>query len=354
VTALFAAFPSLRGRVPWRPLGRFPTRVHALPGLADRAVDLWVKRDDESGERYGGNKVRKLEFILAEAEARGVRRLVTVGGYGSHHVLATALYGRACGFAVEAVVFPQPATPHVLETLRAASACGVHFRVAASYAGVAPRLLAARARRGALMVAPGGSSPTGTYGYVAAGLELAAQIRDGVCPRFDDVYVPLGSCGTAAGLWLGLRAAGLPTRVIGVRVVDEVVCNRPRTIRLARAVERRLGLTALPEWRPSRADLVVDGRFFGGGYGVPSAAAQAAVARARSVGLRLETTYTGKTLAALLADAEAGLLAGRKVLFVDTFSSVDLAPLLAAAPPTDTLPRRLARLVDGEAPAAHG
>jgi 1-aminocyclopropane-1-carboxylate deaminase/D-cysteine desulfhydrase-like pyridoxal-dependent ACC family enzyme len=68
--ALFTALPSLREVIPWQPLGRFPTRVHALPGALP-GVDLWVKRDDQSGERYGGNKVRKLEFILAEAWARG-------------------------------------------------------------------------------------------------------------------------------------------------------------------------------------------------------------------------------------------------------------------------------------------
>jgi len=341
--ALFEALPRLRERIPWRPLGRFPTRVHALPGVAPPSVELWVKRDDESGERYGGNKVRKLEFILAEAEARRGRRLATVGGYGSHHVLATALYGGALGFAVEAVVFPQPVTPHVLETVRAVSACGARFRVAASWAGVAPRLAAARGR-GFRLIGPGGSSPTGTLGYVSAGLELGAQIRAGDCPRFDDVYVALGSCGTVAGLWLGLRLAGVEARVVGVRVVDRLVCNRGVTVRLARAVAKRLRLDRPPPRAPGERDLSVDDRFFGAGYGAATPESEAAIRRAADAGLRLESTYTGKTLAALLADANAGLLAGRRVLFVNTFSSVDLAPLLARAPPTDSLPRPLARL----------
>src|SRR5207253_1849150 len=149
-------------------------------GLAPPSVELWVKREDESGERYGGNKVRKLEFILAEAARAPKRRLVTVGGYGSHHVLATAVYGAQQGFAVEAVVFPQPLTPHVLETVRAAAAAGASFRVAHSWAGVPPRVLVARRR--CRYVGPGGSSPTGTLGYVSAGLELAAQVSRGECP----------------------------------------------------------------------------------------------------------------------------------------------------------------------------
>src|SRR4051812_6441451 len=87
--ALFRAFPELSGRIPWLPLGRFPTPVARLPGLVAPSVELWIKHDDLSGTVYGGNKVRKLEFLLGEARARGARRLVTLGAIGSHHVLAT-------------------------------------------------------------------------------------------------------------------------------------------------------------------------------------------------------------------------------------------------------------------------
>src|SRR4051794_3427357 len=116
--ALFDALPALAANTPHDPLGRFPTRLHRLDGVVPPAVELWVKRDDEGGAAYGGNKVRKLEFLVAEARARGKGRLVTIGGFGSHHVLATGVYGRAAGLAVDAVVFPQPLTPHVLETVR--------------------------------------------------------------------------------------------------------------------------------------------------------------------------------------------------------------------------------------------
>src|SRR5258706_16390178 len=110
--ALFAAYPALAKHLPWMPLGQFPTRVHRVDGLAPPGVELWVKRDDESGVEYGGNKVRKLEFLLAEARARGARRLCTLGGIGSHHVLATALYGKRAGVDVEAGgVSPPPPRP---------------------------------------------------------------------------------------------------------------------------------------------------------------------------------------------------------------------------------------------------
>src|SRR5690606_39010549 len=90
--ALFRRYPELATRIPWLPIGDFPTPVEPLDlGGATQGAELWVKRDDLSGRPYGGNKVRKLEFILADAKSRGVERLITVGAVGSHHALATAL-----------------------------------------------------------------------------------------------------------------------------------------------------------------------------------------------------------------------------------------------------------------------
>ena len=344
-SALLSASPVLRGRIPFRPLGRFPTRVHRVDGVAPPSVELWVKRDDESGTEYGGNKVRKLEFLLAEAAARGTSTVCTLGGFGSHHVLATGLYGARCGLSVEAVVFPQPITEHVRETLLADAACGLRLRAAASFADVPLRLAAARAS-GVRLIAAGGSSPIGTLGYVSAAFELAAQQRAGESPPFDAIYVSLGSCGTAAGLWLGLGAAGLATRVVAVRVVDRIVCNRGATTRLARATARLLSRRGATLPAPEKQLLEIDHRFYGGGYGVASDEARAAVEEAARAGLALEPTYTGKAFAALLADARAGLLDGKRVLFWHTFSSADLAPLLARSPGPGALPARLARLFD--------
>src|SRR5271165_3657520 len=100
-------------------LGRYPTPVERLDELSGQESSLWVKRDDRTNEIYGGNKVRKLEWLLADARARGARRVVTVGAVGSHHVLATTYFGTKEGFEVEAILVPQPATAHALEVLRA-------------------------------------------------------------------------------------------------------------------------------------------------------------------------------------------------------------------------------------------
>jgi D-cysteine desulfhydrase len=241
-------------------------------------------------------------------------------------VLATAIYGRAAGLAVEAVVFPQPLTDHVRTQLAADVAAGAKLRRTRSYLGVPTALLGAR--RGAFWIAGGGSSPLGTLGWMSAACELERQVACGELSQPDLIYVALGSGGTAAGLIAGFAGAATPPRVVAVRVVDRVVANASATRRLARRTRALAGLAAAP-----LAPLVVDHRFFGGGYGCTTAAADAAVARAAAHGLTLEPTYTGKAMAALLADAAAGLLDGKRVLFVHSYNGADLAPLLSGNSP---------------------
>jgi D-cysteine desulfhydrase len=220
----------------------------------------------------------------------------------------------------------------------------VRFHPVGSWAAVLPMLAALRARRGSYFIAPGGSSPLGSLGYVAAGLELGEQVRARQCPPPDVIYAALGSCGTVAGLLVGLRLAGLPSRVRAVQVVDGLVCNRGATLRLARRTARLLLRRGARVPPLDGQALSVEGAFYGGAYGASTPAAEEAVARAAASDLWLETTYTGKTLAALLADAATGQLDGQSVLLLDTFSSADLRPLLERAPPQSELPARLAAL----------
>jgi 1-aminocyclopropane-1-carboxylate deaminase/D-cysteine desulfhydrase-like pyridoxal-dependent ACC family enzyme len=352
--ALFRAFPALAGRVPWMPLGRFPTPVGRLEGLLPPSVELWIKHDDASGTVYGGNKVRKLEFLLGEAKARGARRLVTLGAIGSHHVLATAIYGKQAGFAVDAVVFPQPLTAHVREQMLADVAAGAALHPTRGYLGVPWRVWQQRRGEDALWIASGGSSPVGTLGYVSAGLELLQQIAAGELPRPDVIYVALGSCGTAAGLLVGLAGAPslprLDARVVGVRVVDRAVSNAHVTRRLAARTAALLAAHG-EHWFDQSAPppLTVDHRCFGGAYGRATPESDRAVALAKERGLFLEPTYTGKAMAALLHDAARGALDGKRVLFINTFSSVDLAPFVAAGPGVAALPAALQRHFDARA-----
>ena len=330
--ALFVAYPQLAERIRHVSLGEFPTAIERIPGPLPGGFELWVKREDLAGRRYGGNKVRKLEFLLAAAQQQRAHWLLTLGGFGSNHVLATAIYGGALGMRVAAVLFPQPlvepARPYVRHNLLAGVAAGLQPQICRSYAGLAwafPRAYlrlrsAARADGGNLRyICGGGSNGIGTLGWWSGGLEIAQQIAAGLAPRFDAVYVALGSGGTTAGLRLGLGSAC--QELVAVRVVPWPLSTQAAVQRLsgqalqqvARALGLRFSLAAFPSLR-------IDPRFLGGGYGHGTAAAQQALAQAADLGLRLDPTYTAKAFAALWADAKAGRLRGKRVLFVHTYN----------------------------------
>jgi D-cysteine desulfhydrase len=167
-------------------------------------------------------------------------------------------------------------------------------------------------------VPAGGSNPTGALGYVDVALEIAEQVEAGTLPEPATVAVPVGSGGTAAGLALGLRLAGLRSRVLGVVVNDLLRLDPGVVARLAGrtgAVLTHAGLGGVPAIDAADLDLPRD--WLGGGYGVPTAAGVAEVARASEVGLSVEPVYSGKALAAIRALDDAGELPG-PVLWLST------------------------------------
>lgn len=310
--ALFARVPRLADLVPFVPL------ADGLPTPVEQVGErLWVQRDDLTDSRYGGNKVRKLEHLLAIAARRG-GPVLTAGAIGSHHVVATAVHAATLGLRVEAVRFPQPTTPHVDEMAALAEELGVRSVMAPSSTTM-PLVLAARwpsvARRGGTLLTPGGSTPVGVLGYVTAGLELVdAFAREG-WPEPDDVVVPLGSGGTSVGLALGLALGGWRrATVVAVRVADEVVTNQSV---LAGIEAGTRALLALGGAVPGPARWRIDGRWFGPGYGHPTPAGAAAAARAAELGIASEPTYTAKALAAALHRLDAG----RRVVHLQTLAA---------------------------------
>lgn len=309
---------SLRSRFAHLPLGDFPTRVERVDGLAPSDVELWVKHENESSRLFGGNKVRKLEFMLGAARAQGMRRVVTFGGTGAHHVAATALHGAAHGFDVEAFLFPQPMDDHVRALMRIERASGATLHELRSILEVIPHRVYPRGA----WLAGGGSSAIGTLGWVSGGGEIQEQMRRGDLPPIDVVYCALGSCGTVAGLWWSLRRRRPPIEIVAVRVVERPV-GRLLTRRLVRAVSRLLDPLGLAPCGESPV-VRVEHRFVGPGYGWPSDDSRNAVACARDRGLELDPIYTGKVMAALLADARAGKLANKRVLFLQTQSTAPL------------------------------
>ncbi len=351
--ALERRFPACAGRLGRVPLTNLPTRVHPLRALgAALGADLWIKRDDLSGDAYGGNKPRKLELVLGAA-LRGRRKSVlTFGGLGTHHGLATTIAARTIGVRSILVLVPQPVTEAVRHALLLDHAYGAELHYAATpqrAALVASALLAREtlARHRPLVIPPGGSSVAGVIGYVSAALELAEQIAAGEAPEPRAVFVPLGTGGTAAGLLLGFALAGLRTQVVAVLVSDITPPTHASVVGLARRGARLLrrldpGLARQLAVSPERLTLVTDQ--LGAGYGSASVAGEAARQQLEALeGLRLDSTYTAKCLAALIAQAGAEAFRDQPLLFWHTYSAVDPAARLTALPRPDQLPRAFHR-----------
>ena len=342
-------FPTLAGRLPRIRLTDLPTPIDFAPALARELGlgELGIKRDDLTSPVYGGNKVRKLEYLLADARARGCEAVITFGGAGSNHALATGIHARRLGLQCYAVLVDQPATPNVEPTLRYHLQLGTHLVHAASYQDSRrqlERILATHPRGGERVyeIAWGGSSWLGTVGYVAAAFELAAQLGERHMPAPEFIYLAGGSLGTFVGLMLGLRLADLASHVVAARVVPGGMGSAEHCAKLYAETNRKLheldaSVPLLPSPLP---ELELRTEFLGAGYAEATPEAAEAVAMAKQfAGLRLETTYTGKAFAALIADARGGRLAGRRVMYWHTYSSapypLDLADVSLGALPAE-------------------
>lgn len=280
---LLERFPGLRG-FPHVDLGVRRTPVEPLRLLG---LDLLVKRDD----LCGGNKPRSLEFLLAGRPSR----VITVSTLSAHHAYATALHARALGGSCDAIIVRRGRPSPFLALLP-------HLCRRVVETGGAPGAVAAALslwRPGVLLVPPGGMSPRGALGYLVAALEL-----EEVPSR---IYVPLGTGTTVSGLLAGLMLRDAVTEVVAVRVADRVAGWKPLLWRRAlRAVAllRRFDPSVPRLPGPGGVRLrVVAAR---GRYGEPTPEALAAVAGAP--GLPLDATYTGKTLAVLVAERAEGAL----------------------------------------------
>jgi D-cysteine desulfhydrase len=332
-------------------LGNFPTPVERMKNVCESTGrDAWIKRDDLSGTLYGGNKVRKLEYLLGDARARGADTIITVGAVGSHHVLATATYGRELGLHVHAIVGPQPSTPHALDNARCALAVGATLHPVINYALLPPRMLALRAslamkKKNVVVIPVGGSTVQGALGYVEAGLEIAHQIGTRELPEPKAIFVAFGTGGSVAGLAVGLAAAGVQTQVIATRVTWPAVSSKRALRKLIH--ETVTFLRETDPLFPDVSDLAlsmirIEGRELGRGYGISTASGEHAKSLASSDGIVLETTYTAKTLAALTRLAPS-FPAGTPLLYVHTLSSANLTPLLLDAPELPSAIAKLAR-----------
>lgn len=315
-------------------LAHLPTPLEPLErlGTALDGPKLLVKRDDCTGLGLGGNKTRKLEFLLAEALAQGADTVITTGGVQSNHVRQTAAAAARLGLACELVltrVVPWGGPDYELGgniQLDRLFGAKVHLHDGATDRTAAMEALAESLRRAGktpYLIPTGGSNMTGALGYAAAAAELAAQAA-AQGEKISAVVQASSSGGTQAGLTAGFAALDPAVRVIGIDVDanPEAVASDVR--RLAEEVWERL---ALPGAFPADKVTLQDG-YAGAAYGLPTEVMAEAVRRtARLEGLLLDPVYSGKAMAGLIGLIEAGAFApDDTVVFLHTGGMPALFP----------------------------
>lgn len=346
---LAAAFPSLARQIGRLKLADLPTPlVRRSVSAAGHSTSITIKRDDLTNRLYGGNKVRKLEYLLQRAVERGARRVATFGSVASHHALATALFARELGLGCTCLLSHQTRTPACASTLGLMLAYGAEIvwygRRRRERIETMRRFVQGRST---WVIPMGGSSWVGTLGYVNAGLELAAQIEAGETDEPESVYVATGTLGTAVGLAIGLALAGIAAKVHAVRVSHPSIVNRDVLARLlGKTVAMMRHFDAeVPADLATRTKIRIRDEFFGPGYAKSTPEADRAMAAAETeLGIRLETTYTAKAMAALLHDL--GRRPGRNVLFWNTYNSRSLPELPITAPDVGSLPEEFLSYFD--------
>ena len=330
-----AAFPTLGERLPKLRLANLPTPVerHSLHTPAGTR-EILVKRDDLTSALYGGNKVRKLEYLFRRAVDRKATRVATFGSVGSNHALATAIHACDVGLGCTCFLAHQARTPKIPHVLNMHRHLGTEVIRYGGDVDTLPLFRKYLQHRKTWVIPLGGSSWLGAVGFVNAGFELAAQVAGADLPCPDRIYIANGTMGSVAGLLLGLAAAGLPTEVHAVRIVDSCISNATALDRLLRKTAHLLNRLD-PAFQARVADRVRlrwRDEFFAGGYARFDEATNRAVKLAREgAGLQLETTYTGKAMAALVHDLQLPDYEGQNYLFWNTYNSRAL-PVTADRP----------------------
>ncbi|MFX1283335.1 MAG: 1-aminocyclopropane-1-carboxylate deaminase/D-cysteine desulfhydrase [Promethearchaeota archaeon] len=327
---LFQEYPSLDGTIPWIPLVNSPTPIKRLVKLeTDLKTDiqLWVKQDNLTSQVYGGNKVRKLEFIIADALQRKKETIATLGGIGTNHGLATTIFGKENGLNTVLYLIKQPITKHVLDNLKLDFHYGAEMKYVKNYFGVGVQFyfLDRLRRKQTYWLPAGGSTPLGIMGYVNAALELKQQVEEGKLPEPELLFVAAGTTGTMAGIELGIQLASLKTQVLGIRVTDRMAATTRKVKNLIKSALRILRKDSkLRNFRFVPKFQLID-QYYGGKYGQVTPEGQKAVNLLKQTeNISLETTYTGKTFAALIDYVKSVEIAG-PILFWNTYNSVDLS-----------------------------
>lgn len=333
VRASLQAPDSLPSRVP---LGQYPTRIRPLPRLGARlgGPSLFVKHDDETGSVLSGNKVRKLEFLLAEAQGQGCDVVITCGAVASNHCRATAVAARRLGMdSLLLLRGEDPGTRDGNLLLDAMVGSQLRFITPETYARRGEVMAAAADEARAAghrpyVIPEGGSDACGALGYLACIDEIAAQADAGRPFPWDHLVTAVGSGGTLAGLLMGVKRRGLPLIVWGVNVCDSAEYFTARVLEIAAEFAGRFPRLAAGFPPIAAEDVRILDGYKEPGYGRATPEVMELVrSAARTEGLFLDPVYTGKAMHGLITESQRGRFgSGGRVLFLHTGGIFSLFP----------------------------
>ena len=310
-----------------QPLGFFPTPLTPLPRLSAMSAEgpsLWIKRDDQTGLALGGNKTRKLEYLVGDALAKGADCLITAGAAQSNHCRQTAAAAAQCGLECHLVLGGE--APAVADgNLLLDQLCGATIHWAGEYrkGETIPALKGELTAAGKqpYVIPYGGSNAIGALGFVDAVAELQHQLMMEDL-RLSHIVFASSSGGTHAGLMLGCHLHQLDVELLGIAIDKEETAGLPfeeLVVDIANDAAEMLGI----ERRFAMAEVNLDRRFIGEGYGVVSALEQEAIrVCAAREGILVDPVYTGRAMGALLAlQAQGRFRPEDRVLFWHTGGS---------------------------------
>ncbi len=309
----------------WVELIKEETPVYQLKELSKslQHEHLYVKREDLTDSLYGGNKVRNLEFLLGEAILQGSKKVMAVAPLGSNFIAALSAQSHKVGLPVEVHHFVPHCTTQMLKHAYFCKKVGAHLKVYGGgyFGSIVQSGLNYTARtlkdgNQVYQMPVGGSNVTGALGHVNAFLEMLEQARRGQVPLPEVLIVGAGTCGTMAGLLAANKLSNSNIRIIGVRCVDKIICNRFRIAKLANQILRYLKVAG--QIRVADVDLRDRGVV---NYGVPSEDSKLlAQTVGDAEGLTLDTTYTTKVVSYMAELIKQKGFANSKILYWHTFS----------------------------------
>lgn len=337
---LFKVYPQLKEKIPWIPLlTNVPSPVERLSNLEEYLKlnngQIYIKRDDKIHNIYGGNKLRKFEFIFGNALKKKKKGIMTFGGIGTNHGLACAIMCNELSLKCDIFLFSQPITWHVQRSLLLFDYFGANLHPGGSDITTFIKALLFQIRKPKYyFMFPGGSplfgfgTSLGTIGFINAALELKEQIDRKLIPEPDEIFIAGASTGSSAGLVAGCKLVGLNSRINIVSVYTKLTSNSSAVIKNANKAIKLLHNQDknIPRLKISDNDFNFIKGYLGSEYGIKTFKSQNAVDKVfelegKAKGFYLDTTYTGKTIAAMFDFLSLDENKDKNTLFWNTYNS---------------------------------